>query len=339
MIIDLERFVCAARPHWEELEVLLDFLQRDPYRRIPFDKAQRLHYLYEKASSDLARLAAVSTDLGVRSYLEALVARAYGEIHVTRHPVRRRLTPLRWFFTLFPQALRRHTAALWLTVAVTVAGSLFGGAAVLVDPRAREALLPFGHAMQTPAERVANEEDNASADPLKGHKGSFSAYLMTNNIRVSVFTLALGITCGVGTMLIIFYNGVMVGAICADYVQGGQGEFLAGWLLPHGSVEIPAILIAGQASFIIAGALLGRGRRDTLRQRLRQAGPDVMLLIYGVACLLVWAGIVEAFFSQYHEPALPYWVKISFGSVELVALIAFLTLAGRDRAGVSHPHT
>ncbi len=53
-----------------------------------------------------------------------------------------------------------------------------------------------------------------------------------------------------------------------------------------------------------------------------------MTLIGGVALMLVWAGIVEAFFSQYHEPVLPYWLKIVFGSAELVCLTAFLALSG-----------
>jgi hypothetical protein len=48
----------------------------------------------------------------------------------------------------------------------------------------------------------------------------------------------------------------------------------------------------------------------------------------GVAVLLVWAGLVEAFLSQYHEPVIPYSVKICFGLVELALLILFLSKAG-----------
>jgi hypothetical protein len=48
----------------------------------------------------------------------------------------------------------------------------------------------------------------------------------------------------------------------------------------------------------------------------------------GVAVMLVWAGIIESFFSQYHEPLVPYAVKIGFGIVELLALTIFLSRAG-----------
>src|SRR5207253_4124704 len=108
----------------------------------------------------------------------------------------------------------------------------------------------------------------------------------------------------------------------------GQTKFLLGWLLPHGVIEIPAILIAGQAGFILAAALIGRGKRDTLRARLREMSPDLVTLIFGVGVLLVWAGFIESFLSQYHEPVIPYSVKISFGLVELLLLILFLAKSG-----------
>jgi uncharacterized membrane protein SpoIIM required for sporulation len=154
--------------------------------------------------------------------------------------------------------------------------------------------------------------------------------LMTHNTRVSVLTLALGMTWAVGTILLLFYNGVVMGAICVDYITDGQSAFLAGWLLPHGSVEIPAILIAGQAGLVLGGALIGWGKRTPLRERLRVVTPDLATLIGGVAVMLIWAGLIESFFSQYHEPVLPYAVKIGFGLIELGLLSVFLLRAGRE---------
>ena len=45
--------------------------------------------------------------------------------------------------------------------------------------------------------------------------------------------------------------------------------------------------------------------------------------------MLIWAGIIEAFFSQYHEPVIPYAVKIGFGTLELILLVLFLARSGR----------
>ena len=84
---------------------------------------------------------------------------------------------------------------------------------------------------------------------------------MTHNTEVSIFTLALGMTWGVGTIIMLFYNGVILGAVAVDYIRAGETKFLLGWLMPHGVVEIPAILIAGQAGLLLASALIGHGRR------------------------------------------------------------------------------
>jgi hypothetical protein len=96
-------------------------------------------------------------------------------------------------------------------------------------------------------------------------------------------------------------------------------------------VEIPAILIAGQAGLILGRALVGWGNRAPLNERLRRIGPDLVTLIGGVAVLLVWAGIIEAFFSQNHEPTIPYGAKIAFGTLQLAALTWFLMSCGRGR--------
>jgi uncharacterized membrane protein SpoIIM required for sporulation len=114
-----------------------------------------------------------------------------------------------------------------------------------------------------------------------------------------------------------------------DYVHAGETKFLLGWLMPHGVIEIPAILIAGQAGFMLAMAVIGRGSRLTLPARLRAISQDVVTLMFGVAVLLVWAGFVESFLSQYHEPVIPYDVKIGFGCIELTLLILFLSMSGR----------
>jgi uncharacterized membrane protein SpoIIM required for sporulation len=326
LIIDVARFVDAERQYWDELRGVLDRMDAEPERRMPVAEVQRLHYLYERCSADLAQLDTFATEAKLRSSLEALVSRAYTEIHETRAPVK-----IRWKQLLlqFPRAFRRHLGALRLSAAVTLLGCAFGWYAVHVDPRSKAVLMPFPGLLQSPGERVAKEEA-AKADRLKGVKATFSAQLMRNNIEVTIKALALGVTWGVGTLILLFYNGVILGAVAADYIGGGQGVFLAGWLLPHGSIEIPAVVLGGQAGFILAGALIGWGDRTPRTERLRAIAHDLLVIVAGAATMLVWAGIVEAFVSQYHQPVLPYALKISFGLCELVALTVYLGWAGRE---------
>jgi uncharacterized membrane protein SpoIIM required for sporulation len=332
VIVDLQKFIANGRPLWAELERMLDRLEAEPNQRFSLAQAQRFHQLYERTAADLARITTFSSEPETRRFLENLVARAYSEIHETREK-QRRFFPLQWFFQTWPQTFRKYIHAFYLSLAITLAGCAFGGLAIGFDPDSKPVLMPFSHLQGDPAKRVA-EEESATRDQLNGHKTSFSAELMTHNIHVSIFTLALGMTWGAGTIIMLFYNGVILGAVVVDYVRAGETKFLLGWLMPHGVIEIPAILIAGQAGLILAFALIGRGDRRPLRTRLREISNDLTTLIFGVGLMLVWAGFIEAFLSQYHEPVIPYSVKIAFGCVELVLLVFFLGKSGAAKKPV-----
>lgn len=326
MIVDLERFIAKERPSWERLDALLRALADDPWR-LPLENARELERLYQRAAADLARLTTFAAEPEARRYLENLVARGHAEIHGARAEGGR-FRPGLWFARTLPQTWRRQARAFWFAFALMVAGAVFGGLALAFDPSAKEVLIPFAHLQGDPAARVAQEELDQGKD-LRGHKASFSGMLMTHNTDVALTSMALGMTWGVGTLVFMFYNGVILGAVAMDYIMAGQTPFLLGWLLPHGVVELPAMLVGGQAGFVLAGALLGHGRRARLATRLRAVAPDVVTLCFGSALMLVWAGVVEAFFSQYHEPVLPYAVKILFGAIELTALVWYLGGAGR----------
>jgi uncharacterized membrane protein SpoIIM required for sporulation len=328
MILDLKKFITEERPYWSELEAALEKLENQPIRRLELGSLKKFHYLYQRTTADLARLRTYSSEPNIRRYLEALVARAYGEIHESRDKPHR-LRPFFWFFTIFPKTFRRHVRAFWISTAAMALGCIFGAFALGIDPGAKAVIMPFSHLQGDPSDRVAREE-GAEADRLKGAKTYFSSYLMTHNTRVSIFTLALGMTYGIGTLILLFYNGVILGAVAFDYLVAGEGTFLMGWLLPHGAIEIPAILLAGQAGLMLASALIGWGKPLTLRMRLRKISPDLVTLILGAGLMLLWAGIIEAFFSQYHEPVIPYAAKIGFGMTELIVLTLFLSKAGRE---------
>jgi uncharacterized membrane protein SpoIIM required for sporulation len=330
VIIDLRRFIETERPYWTELEAMLDRLDDQLADRLNVEQARRLHYLYERAAADLGRLTTFASEPELRAFLERIVARAYAHVHEQRRRMER-FRPMAWLFGTFPRTFRRRVRAFWLSVALTLAGVIFGGVAVAVDPEAKAIILPMPHLQMHPSERVAQEERMEGRN-MDGAMASFSTGLMTHNSKVSIMVMALGLTWGVGAAMLLFYNGVILGAVVMDFLMAGEGEFLAGWLLPHGSIEIPAILIAGQAGLLLAGALIGWGDRRGMRTRFRVLAPDLATLIGGVAVMLVWAGFVESFLSQLHAPVLPYWTKILFGLVELGLLVAFLGRAGRGEA-------
>lgn len=328
MIVDLGKFIAAERPGWEKLDRMLQARADDPWGKLSLTEARELERLYLRASADLAKLATFAAEPEVRRYLENLVARGHAEMHGGRSG-RERWRPLGWMLQTLPQTFRRRAGAFWLATAVMVGGSIFGAFAIAFDAEAKAVLMPFDHLLGDPSERVAREEANSGGGD--DGRSTFAGQLMTHNTRVALLSMSLGLSFGVGTVVVTFSNGVMLGAVAVDYVLAGETTFLLGWLLPHGVIELPALLVGSQAGLVMAGALLGRGRRQRLPARLREVVPDVVTLAACAGLMLVWAGLVESYLSQHHEPVIPYGLKIAFGVTELAALVWYLGWCGRER--------
>jgi uncharacterized membrane protein SpoIIM required for sporulation len=329
VILDLERFQAQAKPRWSKLESLLATIEGRPDHRMSPAEAEQLQEVYAYTAADLNRVSHGALAPELRQYLDRLVARAYAELHYVP-PTRGELwQPRRWLriFTLFPEAFRRQSRYLALAVLITVLGCALGGLAVRYDPAAVDVLLPAEY-LRNPGERVQEEEQGKKQDSHSAQiEAAFSAKLIKHNIEVAMLAAALGVTFGIGTALLLFENGLLLGAVAVRYTQQGFGLFLSAWLLPHGVLEIPSILIAGQAGFYLARILLRRREDRDVRQSMR----EWLVLIAGMALMLVWAGIMEAFFSQHHEPVLPYAFKVAVGVAELLVLIAYLSLTGRKK--------
>ena len=340
MIIDLDRFVRNEQPAWDRLDELLN-LARTPDRKMSLEEVRELHGLYERACAGLARVSNSVHGGQLKDYLEALVATAYAEIHDNREAhgwsILGMVHGLATYLTeTLPGAFQRRVLAFYVSFATFMLGSLFGAIVLSVNPEAKDIILPemFRHHLaQSPTERVRLEEQGDGRELTVGGMTQATAFYWTNNIRVGLMCAATGMLWGVGTIIYLFYNGVMLGLVVADYITDNQGIFLMGWLLPHGSVEIPAILIAGQVGLLLGSAIVGWGQRAVFAQRMRAVMPDMLALLGGMAILLVWAGVVEAFFSQFHAPVMPYSVKILYGIVQLTAVTFYFTRMGARRAG------
>lgn len=331
MILDIKQFVQKERSTWEALERQLTLQESPDYQPQGVRASWYMKQLISRTSSDLIRLRTYASDPELELYLEQLLARAHSAMNPPGRARIHFLSLIMLVLTGFPRSLRRHFKFLVISTAVFLLGSMVGGGFVFMDSEAKGIVMPFSHLLQNPEDRVANEE-SADFSPDSESKAVFSAQLMTHNIRVSFFVFAAGFLFGIGTLYLLFYNGIIFGAVIVDYMAAGQTTFLVGWLLPHGSVEIPAVLIAGQAGLLLGSAIMGTsrfGKGMSIGDRIRYIRDDLLLLLGGICMLLVWAGIVEAFLSQTHEPAIPYAVKIGIGLIEVALLVAYLLFAGK----------
>ncbi len=330
MILDLNKFLANERPYWDELEKSLNRQNADPHARLTLEEAQRFHYLYQRASSDLVKLQTFAGEVEASAFLNRIVALAYSKLHekqATSIPFR----PWQWLTRTFPRTFRRHWIAFAISIGTFIFGGLFGAAALSLNYDLKNDFIPpqFGHLSGSPSKRVEKEEKQ-EFDAFEA-RHTFSATLMTHNTKVTILTMVTGILLGVVTITLLFYNGTLIGVIACDYIMDGQGVFLTAWLLPHGSFELPAIFIGGQCGLIIARAVFGWGTNLRLRQRFHRIRTDLLTLIAGAALMLIWAGVIESFLSQYHGKEI-YPFKIGFGVVQLSALIAFLGFCGRDKS-------
>ncbi len=324
--MDIARFIAVQRGSWDRLGELLDRAESKGLDALTPAEVNELFRLYRLASADLNRAQTATSNPGLLDYLESLVGRAYFIISPPR-----RARPFRaWWHALrygFVAVFRREKWAFALAGAALLAGAGFGWFATAADPRLTVVFLPAEHLVQTPAERVAElEELERSGSGQIGTFGAhavFSSFLFTHNIRVSILAFALGLTFGIGTVVVLFYNGVILGSIAYNYVADGQLEFFAAWIGPHGSIELPCIVFAGGAGLIVARAQWAR-TGGVMTRRIASVRGDLLPVLVGAATLLVVAGLIEGGFSQVNEPTIPYPLKIGVAAMLFVLLCAYL---------------
>ena len=323
MIINLDSFMAKEKVYWDQLSQKLDHFENYPNAKLSYEEISEVYYLYKRSVSGLSKIRTFSAERDKIDGLNMLVGRAYSYLHGSERTSK--INPINdWFFIEIPISFKRHINKFFLAILFTVAGMIFGGGVLLLDYEAKPYLLPFSHLMGSPSDRVA-AENKLDGKNISGHEAPFASFLMTHNIKVSVLALALGLTLGVGTIIMMFYNGVILGAVITDYILDVQGLFLGGWLMPHGVIVIPAIIIAGQIGFIFARYQLSAFWQKEFVEETGRNRKDMVNLFFCLVIMLVWAGIVEAFLSQYHEPFVKYEYKILFGMVELFLLVAFLS--------------
>lgn len=326
---DVNRFVHERAGDWRRLEQLLVEVERHGAASLSVAAARELGRLYRSASDDLMRARKELAGAALLDYLNDIVRRAYGVVHVRDGGLDPRNV---WDFLLrgFPRTVRSERVALSLAAASLLLGALVGGFFVATDPASVGALLPEDHLVHTPGERIAQEV--AAGGAIEGDEAAaFSGYLFTHNIQVTFLVFALGITFGLGTAALLFYNGVPLGALAVQYHMAGHGLFFWAWILPHGIPELTVVVIGGGAGFVLAR---GQWRPGALRRvdALAVEARTAVSLVLGGAPLLVLAGVVEGTISQMHEPAIAYSTKLLVAGLIGVGVYAYLLGAGRTGA-------
>jgi uncharacterized membrane protein SpoIIM required for sporulation len=154
-------------------------------------------------------------------------------------------------------------------------------------------------------------------------------YYIFNNIGIAFRIFAGGILFGIGSILVVLYNGLYLGAIGGHLVLMGYGESFFFFVSGHSALELVAIALAGVTGLKLGWSLIAAGRQKRV-DSLRRTAYQVMPLLYGSSALLFLAAIVEAFWSSLRL-SLP--IKYGVGVAWWIVLILYFLFSGR-RHGV-----
>lgn len=316
---DVDRFIVRRADDWKRLSELLALVESAGTQGLRLTDAHELARLYRRACADLLVSRGELMDAALADYLDALVARAYAQVYAQRPQTARRAWNFVW--NEFPSLVRKERRLVLLAAALFLFGAALGAFVVLTDKSALAVVVPDMHLDQTPGERIEGERVLGGHDV--GRSAVFSSFLFTHNIQVTFLVFALGMTFGLGTAGVLFWNGIPIGALAAQYHRSGEALFFWAWILPHGVVELSVVRIAGAAGFVLARGLWLPGELTRQVALTREARTAVRLILGGMPMLVV-AGLVEGTISQMHAPNVPYWVKLTFAGGLFLAMLAYL---------------
>lgn len=324
--MNIDRFLAERRPLWDELDTML---QRADEADLSREEMHELVALYRRTCSDLNRARSHTANAEILGHLNQLTGRAYRYIYRAGHETSVRAAFVRLITKEIPAAFRRQRGAVLAAASAFLAGALFGCLAILADPANGERLIPAMFFSESPRERVEKIERGEERIDNVEKALYFGAQLYTHNIKVAFLAFTLGALTIVLGGLILFYNGVILGAVATLYVLDDVSLFFFAWVGPHGALELPAIVFGGAAGLVAGRALLMPGNLSR-GASLRRVLPSLWRMIIGTALVLVLAGIIEGSFSQFSAKTIPYELKIGVAATLFVGLISYLFLRRTD---------
>jgi len=323
------QFRKAREETWRELEALVARAEKRGVLSLGPEELERLPVLYRATLSSLSVARSIALDRNLLNYLEALSVRAYLVVYGPR--VRQLNGLWRFLTTDLPRAVRQ---ARWhlLIAALTVLGGIVGG---FLLAQANEdwigALVPGDLAADrgpdSTAGELRKEEIYAPWPGLAESFGLMASYLFSHNTLVGLLVFGLGIAAGIPGLLLLFYQGLGVGAFIAlHYNRGLLVDFL-GWLAVHGVTELTAITLFGAAGLVLAEKVLFPSRMTRI-ESLATQGKVAAQIAIGAMIMLFVAGILEGGFRQLIQAT--EW-RFAIGGFTGLIWLSYFTLAGRRR--------
>ena len=289
------QFIDKNKDKWGQYEKALERERQDP---------DLLSELYIHATDDLSYSRTFYPNRSVRVYLNGLARRTFLKVYKGRRGESSRFFSF-WTDEL-PRILFKNRRALTISLLVFSISMLIGAVSYLIDPEFAELILSEGY-MDTTRANIDR------GDPMAIYKdrdafGMF-LYITLNNIRVALLTFALGVFAGIGSLVLLIQNGVMLGVFQYYFLDQGLfwESFSTIWI--HGAIEISSIVIAGAAGLVMGGGWLFPGTLSRAQSFARSAREGVKIIL-GTIPLFIIAGFLESYLTRHTE--LPIAIRLLF---------------------------
>jgi uncharacterized membrane protein SpoIIM required for sporulation len=266
------------------------------------------------------------------AYLNALAARPFAALFRHRKLEGRRLI---WFWQYeLPLLFGRYHRLYFFTLIFFCVCVALGALASARDPNLIRLILGDNYVDMT-------EDNIRRGDPFGVYKSGneFGMFLniALHNTEVAMMTFVLGLLAGVGTLYMLFHNGIMLGSFQYFFFARGLGwkSVLVIWI--HGTIEISAIVIAGTAGLLLGTAWLFPGT-FTRAQSLKQGARDAVKMLVGLFPFFFLAAFLEGYVTRY--TSMPLWLSlfILMGSAALIGgyFICYPTVLRRSGVRIEH---
>lgn len=314
----MDRFIALNQDAWSRLDELATRARRSP-KRLTAAELDELIRLYQRTSAHLAHARTAFDDIPLVARLSQTLGLAHGTIY------RRRASPgravARFVTETFPAAvwhIRRAVLVATLLLAVPAVGM---GVWLAGDPAVRTVAIDrdLQRSLATQDFEEYYKSDAA---------GAFQTTVTINNIRVSFLAFISGVFLGVPTIAILVANGANVGVAAAVMHAYGKGPLFWGLILPHGLLEITAVVVAGGAGLALAWAILvpGDQRRGVA---FAEAGLRSVAIVIGLTACFAVAGFIEAWVTPSN---LPTWGRVAIGVMVEALFVLYIVGFGRAAA-------
>lgn len=320
--VDVDRFITTNQASWSRLEHLTAAARGSGARLRPAEVDEFVQ-LYQRASTHLSHARTQQADPALVARLTRLVATSGGVLYGTR--ARSLSGAARFFTTSFPAAVwhaRRFVivSALLLLVPAVLVGAWLARSDVALE------------ASFDPVLQEAYVEEDFEAYYSSAPASEFATAVTVNNIQVGFLAFASGILVCVLTAFILVNNGINVGQAAGLFAAVGQQPKFYGLILPHGLLEISAIIVAGGAGLAVGWAIIDPGDRSR-SEALAEQGRRSAVIALGLMLAFIVAGTIEGFVTP---SGLSTTIRIGIGTTVFVAFWTYVVMLGRRAAALGY---